>query len=149
TVNPLGTQFDALVGDEGKINDTNWDGIWRSEARIATDGWTATIAIPFSTLNFKTSANATLGINFRRFVRRKNEEDLWRAYLRIYGLERISECGELTNLEGIGSGRLLVIKPYAVGGVRSNAVDGTTHIATAGLDVKYGLRSNLVANFTV
>jgi hypothetical protein len=149
TVNPLGTQFDALIGDEGKINDTNWDGIWRSEAKVGADGWTATIAIPFSTLNFKTSANPTLGINFRRFIRRKNEEDLWRAYLRIYGLERVSECGALTNLEGIGSGRLLVIKPYTVGGVKSDAANGTAHIATGGLDVKYGIRSNLVANFTV
>ncbi len=120
TTNPLGTQFDALISDEGRVNDPNWDGIWKSSARITPDGWTATIAIPFSTLNFKTSNNVTVGINFRRFIRRKNEEDLWQSYLHIYGIERISEAGELTDLKDIGSGRLLIIKPYVVGGVRSD-----------------------------
>src|SRR5216684_6273938 len=97
TTNPLGTQFDALISDEGRLNDPNWDGIWKSNAHISSDGWTATIAVPFSTLNFKTSSNVTIGMNFRRFIRRKNEEDLWQSYLRIYGIERISEAGELTD----------------------------------------------------
>ena len=148
TTNPLGTQFDASISDEGRINDPNWDGIWRSEARITTTGWSAAIAIPFSTLNFKTSNDVTIGINFRRFIRRKNEEDLWQSYLRIYGLERVSEGGSLTGLKDIGSGRLIVIKPYVLGGLRSNAAEGTRALHTGGLDVKYGIRSNLVANLT-
>jgi len=148
TSNPLGTQFDALISDEGRVNDPNWDGIWKSSAHITSDGWTATIAIPFSTLNFKTSNNVTIGINFRRFIRRKNEEELWQSYLRIYGIERISEAGELTDLKDIGSGRLLIIKPYVVGGVRSDPQNGTRPLHTGGLDLKYGIRSNLVANLT-
>jgi hypothetical protein len=99
TTNPLSTQFDALIADEGRIDDPNWDAIWKSNAKITAAGWSATIAIPFSTLNFKTSDDVTLGLNIRRFVRRKNEEDLWRAYLRIYGLERVSEGGRLTELK--------------------------------------------------
>lgn len=149
TVNALGTQFDALVSDEGRVNDPNWDGIWRSNAQVTSDGWTATIAIPFSTLNFKTSDSVTVGINFRRFIRRKNEEDLWQSYLRIYGIERVSESGELTDLKEIGSGRLLIIKPYLLGGVKSDSQAGTKALHTGGLDIKYGLRSNLVANLTV
>src|SRR5256712_118130 len=148
TTNPLGTQFDALISDEGRVNDPNWDGIWKSNAHITPDGWTATIAVPFSTLNFKTSNNVTIGINFWRFIRRKNEEDLWQSYLRIYGIERISEAGELTDLKDIGSGRLLIIKPYVVGGVRSDPQNGTRMLHTGGLDLKYGIRSNLVANLT-
>jgi Domain of unknown function (DUF5916) len=149
TVNPLGTQFDELIGDEGRVADPNWDGIWKSEARIVSDGWTATIAIPFSTLNFKTYDNLTLGINFSRFIRRKNEEDLWQAYLRIYGLLRVSESGELSNLQDIGSGRLLVIKPYVLGGYRSNEITGKDALHSGGVDVKYGITSSLLANVTV
>src|SRR6266700_4006127 len=148
TTNPLGTQFDALISDEGRVNDPNWDGIWKSNAHIRSDGWTATIAVPFSTLNFKTSNNVTIGMNFRRFIRRMNEEDLWQSYLRIYGIERISEAGELTDLKDIGSGRLLIIKPYVVGGIRSDPQNGTRMLHTGGLDLKYGIRSNLVANLT-
>jgi len=149
TFNPLGTEFDSLVSDEGRVDDTNWDGVWKCNARITGDGWTATVAIPFSTLNFKTSDNVSVGINFRRFIRRKNEEDLWRSYLRIYGIDRISEAGELGGLKEIGSGRLLIIKPYVIGGVRSGSQIGTAPLHTGGLDIKYGIRSKLVANLTL
>ena len=149
SVNPLGTQADSLIGDQGRVNDSNWDGIWTSNASIGETGWTAIVAIPFSTLNFKTSQDVTLGINFRRFIRRKNEEDLWQSYLRIYGLERISQAGELTHLEDIGSGRLLVFKPYALTGFSSDNLNGMQALHTGGFDFKYGLRSNLVANLTV
>ncbi|HEY6352099.1 MAG TPA: DUF5916 domain-containing protein [Candidatus Angelobacter sp.] len=149
TVNALGTQFDSLVADEGLVNDSNWDGIWTSEAKITPDGWTATVAIPFSTLNFKTSRSTTLGINFGRYIRRKNEEDLWQAYRRIYGLLRISQAGELAGLKDIGSGRLLVIKPYGLIGYRSNQLTGKDALHTAGVDLKYGITSTLLANATV
>ena len=149
TVNPLGTQFDSLVADQGAVEDVNWDGVWRSAAKITSRGWTATIAIPFSTLNFKTSSDVTVGINFRRFSRRKNEEDLWQSFLRIYGINRISEAGELTGLQEIGSGRLLVIKPYVLGGVESSHETGVRGLHSAGLDMKYGLRSDLVLNLTL
>lgn len=149
SVNPLGTQADSLIADQGRVNDSNWDGIWSSSASINKNGWTAIVAIPFSTLNFKTSQDVTLGINFRRFIRKKNEEDLWQSYLRIYGLERISQAGELTHLEDIGSGRLLVFKPYALTGFSADKVNGTQALHTGGFDFKYGLRSNMVANLTV
>src|SRR5262249_10783931 len=146
SVNPLGTQADSLIADQGRVNDSNWDGVWSSSAKIVENGWTAIVTIPFSTLNFKTSQDVTLGINFRRFIRRKNEEDLWQSYLRIDALEKVSRAGELTHLEDIGSGRLLVFKPYALTGFRSDNVNGTQGLHTGGFDFKYGLRSNMVAN---
>src|SRR5438094_3423932 len=149
TINPLGTQRDSLTAEEGKTNDSNWDGVWLSSAQITRDGWIATISIPFSTLNFRASANQAVGINFRRFIRRKNEEDLWLSYLRIYGLERISKGGQLTDMREIGSGRLLVIKPYGLTGFRSVSGAGTRALHSAGGDIKYGIRSGLVANLTV
>src|SRR5258708_27750332 len=36
----------------------------------------ATVEIPFTTLNFTKSMNVVWGLNFKRFIRRKNEEDL-------------------------------------------------------------------------
>lgn len=149
TVNPLGTQFDALVADEGRVKDPSWDGIWESKATRTSEGWAATIAIPFSTLNFKASAHPVLGFNVRRFIRRENEEDLWRAWQRVYGLERISQGGQLGGLHAIGSGRLLVVKPFVVGGVDATPLGPATALHRAGADVKYGVRSGLVANATV
>ncbi len=42
-VNPLGTQADGLIveeqsGSEGTDFDSGWDGVWKSEARVAEDG---------------------------------------------------------------------------------------------------------------
>src|SRR5215470_18264704 len=58
-VNPLGTQRDGRIVEElapppdDSIIDPSWDGLWMSAAKITADGWTATIDIPFSTLNFR------------------------------------------------------------------------------------------------
>ena len=95
-------------------------------------------------------------MNFKRFVRRKNEEDLWSGWRRTFGASRISQAGELHGITEIGSGRLFIVKPYALGGfshLPANATaagltPGTTGLYTGGVDVKIGLRSNLVANLT-
>jgi len=159
-INPLGTQRDALIIDERPADtqdgDPGWDGVWTSETRTTQDGWTATVAIPFSTLNFMRSRDVVWGINFKRFVRRKNEEALWSGWRRTFGASKISQAGELHGITEIGSGRLFIVKPYALGGfshLPSNATarglaPGTTALHTGGVDIKLGLRSDLVANLT-
>ncbi len=119
-------------------------------------GWTATVAIPFSTLNFMQSRDVIWGINFKRFIRRKNEEDLWSGWRRVYGAARISQAGELHGISEIGSGRLFIVKPYGLVGFShfplsaggTGLTPGTSALYTGGVDVKLGLRSNLVANLT-
>jgi len=160
-VTPLGTQRDALITEERQGDtddgDSGWDGIWTSEARIGEQGWTATIAIPFSTLNFMKSNDVIWGINFKRFIRRKNEEDLWSGWQRVNGMSRISQAGELHGISDVGSGRLFVIKPYGLLGFQhlpesvagTGLTPGWSCLCTGGVDAKVGLRSNLVANATV
>jgi hypothetical protein len=162
-INPRGTQRDALITEEQRTEsdqgdgDPGWDGVWTSETRITKQGWTATIAIPFSTLNFMQSRDVIWGINFKRFIRSKNEEDLWSGWRRAYGAARISQAGDLNGISGIGSGRLFTIKPYGLTGFShfpssaagTGYTPGTSALYTGGVDVKVGLRSNLVANFTV
>ena len=162
-INPLGTQRDALITEEQRTDsgtgdgDPGWDGVWTSEARVDQLGWTATIAIPFSTLNFMQSNDVIWGINFKRFIRRKNEEDLWSAWRRTYGSAKISQAGELHGISDIGSGRLFIVKPYGLTGFShfppraagTGYTPGTSALHTGGVDVKLGLKSNLVANFTV
>jgi len=158
--NPLGAQRDALITEEQASDqgdgDPGWDGVWTSEARIEKEGWTATIGIPFSTLNFMQSRDVIWGINFKRFIRRKNEEDLWSAWRRVYGAAKISQSGELRGISGIGSGRLFIVKPYGLTGfdhfpasaAGTGLTPGTNALRTGGVDIKLGLRSNLVANLT-
>jgi hypothetical protein len=154
-VNPLGTQRDGEVIEEhlpppgDSIVDASWDGVWISAAQITTDGWTATIAIPFGTLNFPGGSDVTWGINFRRFIRRKNEEDAWSGYRRVFGFWRVSQEGVLLGLREIKSSRLLVVKPYGLVGARSFSNAPWSALHTGGVDVKYGLGRDLVALGTV
>jgi hypothetical protein len=152
-INPLGTQSDGLVveeqsGSEGTDFDSGWDGVWISEARVTQDGWTATIEVPFSTLNFTKSQDVIWGLNFKRFIRRKNEEDLWAAYRRTYGIAKVSEAGEPTGITVIGSGRLFVVKPYGLAQYDKQTGQNPAFPLTGGLDVKYGILSNVVLNLT-
>lgn len=153
-INPIGTQADGTITEEqlsqsNQDFDPGWDGVWSSEARITTEGWTATVGIPFTTLNFVQTQNVVWGLNFKRFIRRKNEEDLWSAWHRAFGISKISEEGQLAGITDIGSGRLFFIEPYELtGSDRLSTRRGTDFLHTGGLDIKYGLRSNLVANLT-
>ncbi len=152
-VNALGTQNDGLIVEEqGGTDrgdfDPGWDGVWTSEARITPDGWTATIEIPFTTLNFNHSSDVVWGLNLKRFIRRKNEEDLWSAYRRTFGITKVSEAGELRGIQDIGSGRLFTVKPYGLARYDKQTGQDSKFPLTAGVDIKYGLTSNLVLNLT-
>jgi hypothetical protein len=152
-INPLGTQIDGLIVEEqgstsGGDFDPGWDGVWKSEARITPDGWTATVEIPFTTLNFTRSKDVVWGVNFKRFIRRKNEEDLWTAYRRTFGITKVSQAGELRGIQDIGSGRLFVIKPYGLAQYDKVTGQNPKFPLTGGLDIKYGLSSNLVLNLS-
>jgi len=155
-INPLGTQIDGLIVEEqgsslgpfGTDFDPGWDGVWTSEARITSDGWTAAVEIPFTTLNFTQSKDVLWGLNFKRFIRRKNEEDLWRAYRRTFGITKVSEAGELRGITDIGSGRLFIVKPYALARYDKQTGQDPKFPLTGGLDMKYGITSNLVLNLT-
>ena len=152
-INPLGTQNDGLVveeqgGSDGDDFDRGWDGVWSSEARAVADGWTATVEIPFTTLNFSHSLDVVWGLNFKRFIRRKNEEDLWTAYRRTFGITKVSQAGELSGIKDIGSGRLFIVKPYGLAQYDKQTGQDPKFPLTGGIDLKYGLTSNVVLNLT-
>jgi Domain of unknown function (DUF5916) len=87
-------------------------------------------------------------LNFKRFIRRKNEEDLWSAYRRTFGITKVSEAGDLWGIKDIGSGRLFIVKPYALARYDKQSGQDPRSPLTGGVDVKYGLSSNLILNLT-
>src|SRR5258708_4767658 len=154
-VNPLGTQQDALITDEGRDINVTWNGAWVSAGRIDDKGYTVEIEIPLTTLRFKEGIESW-GFNVSRVIRRKNEDNLWTAWQRSFGLERVSQAGELSGVEEIRSRRLREIKPYASGEWRA----GVPLVGSSGLDAgvrtnvgievaKLGITPSLTAEFTV
>ena len=154
-VNPLGTQQDALITDEGRDINVTWNGSWISAGRIDDQGYTVEIEIPLTTLRFKEGIESW-GFNISRIIRRKNEQNLWTSWQRSFGLERVSQAGELVGVEEIRRRRLREIKPYASGEWREgvpivgrNGLDAGVR-ANVGIEVaKLGITPSLTAEFTV
>lgn len=154
SVNPRGTQQDALITDEGRDINLSWDAPWVTAAQIDATGWTVEISIPLTTLRFIEGADAW-GLNIARVIRRKNETDLWTSWERSFGLARVSQAGELAGVAEIKRRRLKEVKPYASGGWR----EGVPLIGSPGFDAglqakiglevaKIGITPSLTAEFT-
>ena len=103
--NPAGAKWDAQMANEGKEINANWDGIWDVRTRVVDDGWVAEIRIPFRTLKFSSADVQTWGINFKRKIRRLNEDTYWAPVPRIYGLERASPAVERARRGQVDLGR--------------------------------------------
>jgi hypothetical protein len=150
--NPLGTQWDALVSDEGKLENQEWDGRWEVAARIESWGWAAEVQIPFSTLRIPDRDHSVWGIDFRRFIRRKNEVVSWSNYRRNFSFLEVSQAGDLGGLSELGGEHPLTIKPYVAGGVLAEDSDVYTRETDldAGLEeLRYGVTSSTTLNLTV
>jgi len=150
-INPNGARYDALVTDEGQTVNSDWNGLWDVRTTITQHGWFAEIEIPFSTLQFSKSTKQVWGINFERNIRRKREQDLWQAYLRNYGLMKLSKEGTLVGLEDIHRRNSVWVRPYLLSGVGygyppfSNT---RTTLTKAGLGLRYAMTSALTLELT-
>jgi hypothetical protein len=147
--NPAGAKWDSQIASEGRDNNANWDGIWDVKTRITETGWFAEIWIPFRTLKFGSEDTQVWGINLQRKLRRLNEDSYWAPLPRIYDIERVSMAGTLEGLSGVHAGKNLRVKPYALTSgsrITSRPMDGDVQ---GGVDVKYGVTSGLIWDFTV
>jgi hypothetical protein len=148
-INPAGAKWDAQMANEGRENNSNWDGVWDVGTRIGEDGWYAEIRIPFRTLKFSPDTEQTWGVNFQRRLRRLNENSYWSPVQRIHNLSRVSMAGTIEGLQGIAPGNNLRVKPYALASASRLAGRSTNGEFDAGFDVKYGITSGLTWDFTV
>ena len=155
SINPLGTRMDALITDETSIN-IEWNEKWDAKANINKRGWEAEIAIPFKSLRSPKSEVQTWGLNFGRFIRRKNEKVFWSGWDRDYTFFHLSQAGHLTDLEQVQTGLKLRVKPFVVGGLSQTPKNsGSTkskfkNESQVGIeDLKISLTSSLTADFTI
>ncbi len=161
-VNPAGARYDGYITDEGRSVNSDFNIVWEAATDINGEGWTAEMAIPLNQLRFaSTDGEQAWGINFRRTIRKNNEEVYWvptPRHLGYFGLHRLSNAGTLTGLSGLGQGTNLQVKPYAIGGLEMNrdlAPDPgdpsrtTGSVADGGLDIKFAPSANLTLDLTL
>jgi hypothetical protein len=149
-----GTLHDGiLLNDEW--DDDSWDGVWEGKTSIDDQGWNAEMRIPFSQLRFKKQEEYVWGINFRRDIARKNEI-IYLVYTPRNGSGFVSRFPKLTGIENINPAGNWEVMPY----VRAKGEfthpdtgdpfnDGSRYLPGLGVDIKYGLSSNLTLNATV
>jgi hypothetical protein len=147
--NPAGAKWDSQIAGEGRDNNANWDGIWDVKTRMSERGWFAEIWIPFRTLKFGSDDAQVWGVNFQRKLRRLNEDSYWAPIQRIYDIERVSMAGTLEGLRGVHAGKNIRVKPYALTSGSRVATSPLNGDFQGGVDVKYGVTSGLVWDFTV
>ena len=152
--NPNGAMWDGQLVGLDNVN-ANWNGIWDVATRRDSTGWTAEFAIPIRTLRFN-PANDAIGLNVRRFIRRKNEEDLWQSWRRTQGLENLLNTGDATGFADVSRNRPVELRPYLLGRAVAPSYDATgsrlssgSADGKAGLDAKLGVTPTLTADLTL
>jgi hypothetical protein len=149
-VNPAGVKRDFYVYDDN-TEDQTWDGVWDVATRVDSLGWVAEYRIPFSQLRFNNKAEHTFGFMVVRDVARTSARISWPLYDHAKQ-GYFSQMGDLGGIQGLSSPRRLELTPYAVtkNETRPSGSDFEhPQDVSAGMDIKYGLSSNLTLDATI
>lgn len=156
-VNAAGVQRDGIrIGDVPELGgiDWNWDAIWQSSVRRDAKGWTVEIAFPLTELRYQSGTVATWRMEIRRFIACRSEMDQW-VYIPRMQFSEMFKYGPVVGFSDLPSLHALRLTPFVVGRVRSRQsparlllTRGVDFTPSAGLDVAYGVTSNLALNAT-
>ncbi len=146
--NPLGTQLDGQIRDDGRTVDATWDATWSSAAQVADSGWTAEFAIPFVSISYTAGDDVTWGINLGRSRRRTLEISYWAGPLDNDA--RVSQAGSIVGLQVAPPQRRYRVIPYGLSRIEQG--EGELDYRAdwqAGLDARYAITPEMAAFLTV
>jgi hypothetical protein len=154
TLTPSGAYQDAVLGTDGQY-DFGWDPVWEGAASKDEEGWYGEWRIPYSQLRFQGSQDPVWGIQFTRSIARKQETATF-AYTPRSEASGPHRYGHLLGIGQLHSPRRLELLPYAT--TRSEHLNVhpadpfrgiSEQFFAAGLDLKYGITSNLTLDATI
>ena len=148
SVNPCGVKRDVFWSGDRRPDD-DWDAVWDVEVSQDELGWMAEFKIPYSQIRYAEKDVHTWGFQISRVIARKNETSHWRHVPK--GVPRfVSLFGDLNEIRGIPAPKRLEVLPYTVGRSSFQPQEegnpfqtGSDYLANGGLDLKYGVSSNL------
>lgn len=153
-VNAGGAIVDGTLYNDG-WDDSSWDGIWYVETRLSDHGWTAEMKIPFTQLRFEEAEEMTWGVNFKRELKR-NQEDSFFIMVPRTESGFVSHFAHLVNLKGIHPEQRIELLPYLV--QKAQFLDhedddpfykSNQFRTNVGLDAKMSIGSNLNLDLTL
>jgi len=161
-VTAKGIQSDATVlesrggagGGRGSpsMRDYSWNGVWYSAVSTFEGGRTTEIAVPFKTLRYPSKPVQTWGFNLGRFMPRNNEQTWWYPIKRYDRSAQPSKCGVLQGLRNLPQYRHIDLLPFSTfrQETSSEYLSGKgKFFYNGGVDIRYSITPNLVANLTV
>ena len=162
-VNPYGVQGDGIIragGAGGAIPraDRTWNGLFRSAGQIVPDGYTAEIAIPFKSIRYPSRPAGEphrWGFQIIREIKGKSEENIVWAPMSRSESSFFAQMGVLEGMTNLSRSRNIEILPtftaiqYGQLDPTRASFDNDATNPDAGVNVKYGITSNLTADFTV
>jgi hypothetical protein len=159
TVTPENVQFDSKysVANANPNNgdsdgeDSSWDAVWNSAARLTEDGWIAEYEIPFSAIRFPKKEVQDWGMQFRRRVVRTGESHSWNE-IKPDVQGSLVQMGILSGVTGIKSPVRLSATPFvaAYADQRYQQPGATWSFPySVGMDIKYGINEAFTLDATV
>ena len=113
-VSPLGSQGDVQAFDGGDAFNFTWDALWRVRTTRSDTGWTAEMAIPWTSLKYRRGLQ-TWDLNFVRNTRRVLQWSAWSPFPRQFSSWRLRYSGVLDSLAPPPPRTNVRIRPYALG----------------------------------
>jgi len=136
-------------------SDNSWDAVWEGETSIDSLGWTAEFRIPLTQLRYNSNVREQIwGLQLSRKIARKAEVAFF-AFTPKSQQQGINRYGHLTGLGNLKSARKIELVPYVLAKNKypttepGNPFQKKNDISPgAGLDLKYGLTSNMTLDAT-
>jgi hypothetical protein len=149
-----GARRDATVFSNGN-SDNSWDAVWEGSTTVDGEGWTAEFRIPLSQLRYNRNVDEQIwGLQLGRKIARKAEVAFF-AFTPKSQQQGINRYGHLAGLGKLRSARKIEFVPYALAKTENPSVaDGdpfrekNSLAPGIGLDVKYGITSNMTLDAT-
>ncbi len=162
--NPVGARWDFTIFNDAigefPVN-PSWNTFWDVETSRDEKGWFVEMRVPFSSLRYEPVDNqVTMGLIIWRWIARKNESSLYPAIPNKWGWWsqwKVSRAREAV-FSKVEEKKPLYIAPYFLAGFEvSNELnqEETAYVKKdefkreLGLDLKYGLTSNLTMDLTL
>lgn len=153
-VNAAGTRYDGTLYNDD-WDDNSWDGVWEARTQIDDEGWTVEMRIPYSQLRFKKSDQYVWGVNFSRFVARRNEWD-YKVIRPKNSSGFVSRFIDLEGIKKVDPPRHFEVIPYVTSKASYLDVesgnpfnDGSQYSMNAGADIRTTIAGNLTLNATI
>jgi Carbohydrate family 9 binding domain-like/Domain of unknown function (DUF5916) len=155
-VNARGVQMDAFNSDVDDSEDWSWDAIWDAKVQVGNGGYTAEIAVPFSSLRFpRVSGVQTWGFMAIRDRPRSTRYRMRSSYVDRNRTCLVCQFDKLTGFSAITPGRNLEFDPTVTAAhtATRDAFPGGPLVAgpvdkRAGLSARWSITPNVVFSGT-